>query len=405
MSNRDREVCKLPTAHVPALDGIRGIAVLMVMMFHFSIVPKLEQISSPLDSVYSRVVMNGWAGVDLFFVLSGFLITGILLRTRCASNYFRAFYARRALRIFPLYYGFLAMMIFVVFPVASSFAGRVSALAPIVEQTGELRQHQTWFWLYISNIYTFLHDGTKAAGGMGHFWSLAIEEQYYLVWTPLVFLLSVRRLIWLCVVLIGAVTIYRAWAVWTGVPAYTVMTFTLTRVDTILYGSLTACLLHIGIPCAWGRVLRRSAPFLWLMVFLIPIWVGPNLESNAWLQIVLPTMLAIAFSVTVLGVGMLGSEYRSGLLTSRPLVRLGVISYGLYVFHVPVRGALLPVYERLVPQHLIAGSQLHWTLGFVLLAFLCSLIVAECSWRLFESQVLKLKKRFPYHFLEQDYDA
>ena len=156
--------------HVPALDGLRGAAILLVLLHH------LINGDLPVHSLVGRTAFAiprcGWAGVDLFFVLSGFLITGILLDQRGLPGYFRVFYARRALRIFPLYYGVL-IIVFAILPHIRAFP-----------QDGLrwLRPEQIWFWTYTSNI-------RSAATGtifnapylmLNHFWSLAIEEQFYL---------------------------------------------------------------------------------------------------------------------------------------------------------------------------------------------------------------------------------
>lgn len=399
MNDSNNEIVTIPRGHIPALDGIRGIAVLMVMVFHFSIVTKHEQLSARIDDWYQSVTFLGWMGVELFFVLSGFLITGILLKTKSSSNYFKAFYMRRALRIFPLYYGFLAVMIFGLIPLANAMSATTSILDPIVTQMGDLQDKQAWFWLYASNIYTFVHDGEKAVNGMGHFWSLAIEEQYYLIWTPLVFVLNPKRLAIACVALIAAVTAYRIYLVSIGTSHYTISTFTATRVDTIIYGSLGACLLYQGIPERICKLMRKSIIPLWIIGLGAQIAQGSSLGATDWSLAMSPTILSIIFTITVLGVATVDRENPTKLvkaLTFKPLVHLGTISYGLYVFHVPLRGAFLPLYEKLVPKTLIAGSQLHWTLGFVALGLIASLVIAQLSWWFFESPILKLKKRFEY---------
>lgn len=371
----------------------------MVMLFHCSIVPRNENLTARIDDWYRSIVFTGWIGVDLFFVLSGFLITGILLKTKTSSNYFKTFYARRALRIFPLYYGFLAIMIFAMIPLAKFTSQSSGILDPILTQMGALETKQAWFWLYSSNIYTFVNDGAKAVNGMGHFWSLAIEEQYYIVWTPLVFVLSPKRLAILCLALVVTIAAYRIHLVGQDTPAYTLATFTLTRVDTIIFGSLGACLLHIGISDRACRIMRRSIFPLWFIAFAAQIAQGSGFDSTAWSMMATPTVFAIIFTITILAIATADRSNPAPLikaLSFKPLVHLGTISYGLYIFHVPLRGALLPLYERFVPQNLIAGSQIHWTLGFVALCFIGSFILAQFSWWFFESPILKLKKYFSY---------
>ncbi|NBT59763.1 acyltransferase, partial [bacterium] len=146
-------------AHEPLLDGVRGLAILLVIFFHSSLIP----VKNSMDKILHGAALGGWAGVDLFFVLSGFLITGILLRTKEAPNFFFNFYMRRTLRILPLYYLFLILAFYVV---------------PQTVQFGFT------YWTFLSNILL---------GRLGQFqspvlditWSLAVEEQFYLLW-PLV---------------------------------------------------------------------------------------------------------------------------------------------------------------------------------------------------------------------------
>ena len=167
-------------SHLPGLDGIRGLAILMVMFSHFIVVGKNLDPLSP----FGRFLHSGYLGVDLFFVLSGFLITGILIDSKITPNYFRVFYMRRALRIFPLYYLLLAVSwLTVVFitPQDKPLLTGVDSMA--------------WFWLYASNIGMavkgdWLNSPTWV--GLGHFWSLAVEEQFYLVWPLLVYLMPVK---------------------------------------------------------------------------------------------------------------------------------------------------------------------------------------------------------------------
>src|SRR4051812_8053988 len=182
--------------HFPGLDGLRGLAILMVMILHFG--GTTEQGMSGLNLWFSRITGAGWCGVDLFFVLSGFLITGILYDAKGTPGGLRNFYARRVLRIFPLYYATL-IVLFVILPL----------LAPGPNPgLDKVALHQGWLWLYLSNFAAvFIGDHTFAAGLVqaGHFWSLAIEEQFYLVWPLIVLTLRRETLINICVAVIVGV--------------------------------------------------------------------------------------------------------------------------------------------------------------------------------------------------------
>ena len=168
---------------MPVLDGIRGTAILAVLLFHF-IAP--ENRNGLANAAVSWVFSYGTLGVDLFFVLSGFLITGILYDSRTDAHYFRNFYMRRLLRIFPLYYGVL-IIIFLALPLIPYLRGT---------EIVELGAHQAWAWLYAVNIYLAIHDGWVLSY-IEHFWSLAVEEQFYLIWPLAVWLLAARPRVFL----------------------------------------------------------------------------------------------------------------------------------------------------------------------------------------------------------------
>jgi peptidoglycan/LPS O-acetylase OafA/YrhL len=161
---------------VPALDGVRGLAALLVMIFHFG----RAEVPGRGAAAVGFFAQFGWGGVDLFFVLSGFLICGILLDTRDRPGFLRTFYTRRALRIFPLYFAFLAAYIFVI--------------APRLPGASDIEVRQRWLWLYVSNFDVAAH-GWYSGGGShaNHLWSLAIEEQFYLLAPFAVLALSRRR--------------------------------------------------------------------------------------------------------------------------------------------------------------------------------------------------------------------
>src|SRR5579885_3225639 len=163
----------ITTSHIPALDGLRGIAILLVLWFHF----RGYLGGEPIQCTLAIIGEFGWIGVDLFFVISGFLITRILLQTKEKPDYFRSFYTRRALRIFPLYYASLAVL----FLAPMSF---MSHSLPVAHD-------RLWFWIYLANwnpLFEQIRPGSAA-----HFWSLSVEEQFYLVWPLLVWALSRKQ--------------------------------------------------------------------------------------------------------------------------------------------------------------------------------------------------------------------
>src|SRR3954464_13470573 len=173
--------------NIPALDGLRGLAIILVLLFHFT--PEGGG-STPIGHMMRWVSQLGWCGVDLFFVLSGFLITGILFDARGSANYFKNFYMRRVLRIFPLYYGVL-IVVFLVVPIFKTMTA----------QDLQLMQNQHWLWLYaanippaISNEWTLMNQWVR----LSHFWSLAIEEHFYLLWPAVVYFFSRKTVMKIC---------------------------------------------------------------------------------------------------------------------------------------------------------------------------------------------------------------
>src|SRR5262245_30496387 len=180
-------------SHIPALDGLRGLAILLVLLVHtYYPAGGIARHQSTLDRACLHVCGLGWCGVDLFFALSGFLITGILLQAKGGEDALRNFYLRRALRIFPLYYLVVLARLFIL-------PGR--AFDP---------WESTSYLLYFSNFWRSAHLAvTPFDNFVGPTWSLAVEEQFYLLWPLLVFLLSRRSLLILCVVLLGAAPLAR----------------------------------------------------------------------------------------------------------------------------------------------------------------------------------------------------
>lgn len=307
----------------------------------------------------------GQTGVDLFFVLSGFLITRILLLSRESPHFFKAFYARRTLRISPLYFGFLAVYFFLLPPM---FGLPIPAFSS-----------QLWSWFYLQNLpATFTN---LRSTGPGHFWSLAIEEHFYLVWPLIVFSLSRSRfqiLIWatLIVPLVLRFILLRH-----GIGVFF---FTLTRVDALGYGALLAVLLTDE---AW--TLRHARMFRPLMIvigaLLLPSFVLFSGSGCDWLQTVKLTLIP-AFYFALIGFCVADPAARplTSLFSVRWLRWLGAISYGLYVFH-PTCFALV--------QRFAAPSSffIDFTMSFAL-----TIGVAYLSFRFFEAPILKLKRHFRY---------
>jgi peptidoglycan/LPS O-acetylase OafA/YrhL len=374
---------------IPALDGLRGIAVLLVMVYHFSHGWWFFS-ASPVDAAYARVSGVGWVGVDLFFVLSGFLITGILHDSRERAGYFTSFYARRLLRIFPLYYAFVLLVLPATAWLLSADPGPAVAA---------LRGKSGWYLGYAVNFLVALHGGWDASVlKTAHLWSLAVEEQFYLVWPPLVLLLSRRALIRTSGALVALALLIRVAMRLGG--AGTVATYVLpfARMDALLMGALVALAVR-----ELGSVapLARLAPRVLLgsgVVAAATLASAPARTSWAspWVQTVGLTAIALFFAAAlVLAVAApQGSRWRR-LLEAPSLRTFGKYSYALYIFH-PLVLAVLQANGWGASRFMALGPRLQVGvhLCFTAFASMVSLGLAWLSWNLMEKHFLKAKHRF-----------
>jgi peptidoglycan/LPS O-acetylase OafA/YrhL len=340
-------------SYIPELQGLRGLAVLGVVIYHCH--PRLE------GTLLYRASLWGWAGVNLFFVLSGFLITSILLESREKPHYFRNFYARRALRIWPVY----VLVLVVCYLNAPWFIG-----SPVTEAI----RTAPW-WAYILFLQNLFHLALPPS--IGPTWSLAIEEQYYFLWAPIVRLL-VRP--WSLAVFLGGALIaspvlrmcHFAWIT---------PTHTLTHLDGIAMGSLLA----IGLQAL--PLTRRT----WLVLGLAGIAVGfPAAATIAGGTAFLDTALTAGFGGAVLAsIASTGARNPlNALLRRGPLAYWGRISYGMYMSHIMVF-IYFGWFDRRMDAHGVPGN-----LAVVAFRLTVSTIVATALWYGFESRILKLKRRF-----------
>jgi peptidoglycan/LPS O-acetylase OafA/YrhL len=349
--------------HVPVLDGLRGLAILLVLFAHFT--PKGGH--TLVGAIVRGIASVGSTGVDLFFVLSGFLITGILLEAKGGAHYFRNFYARRTLRIFPLYYGVL-FVCFVVVPL----------IHPPGEAERRVAREQGWLWLYAGNIRESLpHAYFPFNGGwiaMDHFWSLAVEEHFYLVWPLAVFLLGRRAMIGFSLALIGVALGLRAGLYYSPIESMAHYHFTPCRMDELAMGGLLALVARGPRGAAW---VRRGAVVA-LPVALVAVAATWKMEFGEF--VLRGTLLGVLFAATLAIVVTCGE---------------GKYSYAAYVLHPLVLTTVLMKvsHERLaeLTHSSIAGVFVYMAMGFGL-----TMGAAWGSWHLYEKHFLKLKKFFEY---------
>ena len=367
---------------MPALDGVRGLAILLVVMHNFSLLSEPHGVGASLLAAW---LDRGWVGVQLFFVLSGFLITGILLDTRTSSNYFSAFFGRRVLRIWPLYYATLLVM-FVVLPMLHVWPGVSLRDQP----------HELWLTVYLSNWVEPFYPRNS----LPHFWSLAVEEQFYVVWPFLVYRCNARQVLKASLAIAVVALAIRYALLSAALPADAVYKFSVCRMDALALGAAAAAALRLP---AWrDRLLGRPVQLLWACAAVL--LVGAAL-SHAYVayglvpQTLGYTFLAIGFSSLVLAAACADISGAAGwpaLLRGTVLRRLGLYSYAMYVLHVPLREVIgLPVLRALGFE---SHSDLMTTLVYVALGTVASYAVAAASYHCFEVHFLRLKRHFePAH--------
>jgi peptidoglycan/LPS O-acetylase OafA/YrhL len=321
-------------------------------------------------------------GVDLFFVLSGFLITGLLHDSKGGNLYFRNFYVRRTLRIFPLYYGVLAIL-FLVLPALP---------APYPAGLAESAHHQAWLWLYSSNVYLAIHR-TWALPYVGHFWSLAVEEQFYLVWPLVVLSFARRSLLRVCVVVTILALALRIALSFAGAGEMALLVLTPCRFDALCVGGFLALAVReVGLARV-ARSVRWALGPLAGLVLLVSVW---NATQGTLTDVVLPvrgTLIALTFGallITSLATGP--GTALSRFLRSRVMCFLGTRSYGLYVYH----GII--AYGMSEHPAMLAGLSSRIGSGSAMLVGAgagagVSLLLATVSYEVFEKPFLRLKNR------------
>jgi peptidoglycan/LPS O-acetylase OafA/YrhL len=368
--------------HIPSLDGLRGIAILLVFFRHY--VPQDRQ--DPL-SVASRF---GWIGVDLFLVLSGFLITGILIDTRESVNRFKSFYVRRVLRIFPLYF---------------------LAIAIVIIGTHFLQGFRSWInipiFLYGSNIVLAFPNGDLVFPpyfNCGHFWSLALEEQFYTIWPFVVYMTPDRRtLMRVCALGIAAAVIFRAGAAHIGMSPVSAYSQLPTRMDGLLAGALLSLLVRE----ANGQRYLNENRLRWILwtacAAFVPVLVATSrirLSAPANLNAMRTTekiaadvgfsILAIILAAS-LALSLIPGTTWNRVCSLRVLRFFGKYSYGLYVWHflfIPITIGWVEQFRLIVQPRYLADL------------FYCTCMlglftaISILSYSQFEVRFLRLKSKF-----------
>jgi peptidoglycan/LPS O-acetylase OafA/YrhL len=360
--------------HLPALDGIRGLAILIIFIFHFG---GGAQSSNPLLRSVGLCLQAGWSGVTLFFILSGFLISGILWDSRSTPEWWRNFYMRRTLRIFPLYYGTL----FIVFVTA------------VIASKGLFSLSRIWIYaFYLQNIpsLSIRADDVGSYLWLSHFWSLAVEEQFYLLWPFLLTRMKgLEQAKKLCLSIFVLSALFRV-AIWYLAASPLIFSgFLFARAGELAIGAYLA--MCFRDPVTWSR-LQRFAPaalVVSLVGFLSAGVAGHSLllNSSFVFLIGLPfvTIFFAALVVLALSDGAVNRATRASWLRW-----LGSISYGVYVFHVLLTSVFAWIVATLAPH---ASRNAALALDFIVAGVL-SVSLGWISFRYYESSFLRRRERY-----------
>jgi peptidoglycan/LPS O-acetylase OafA/YrhL len=384
--------------HSPPLDGLRGLSLLAIVAVHSAHAAGFSTSSHPVDSFLHSIVAGLWISVDLFFALSGYLITSILLAAQGRPGTMFAFYARRILRIFPLFYVYLVGLHLV-----------LPALGIPLLPRDQLHKWP-WHFFFATNILTAL-DGVQHRV-IAHFWTLAAEEQFYLVWPWIVNFLPRRVTMWVCVGALFTSTGLRAWLSMLPDVSPTVYVLPPFRWDALVLGSLAALVAYDP-----SVRLRSRTLWKWILVvcasltFILKVpmanlnnWGGPAvifgfLLISGWFA------ATIALCVAPRRSRLHSTPHHPGnprhpivhLLAWRPFCWVGKVSYAAYIFHTPVIQVLSGedgLYRTMTPPE--GRSALTAFLTCLAVTTALTLMLAAVSWHFFEGPINRLKDRFPY---------
>jgi peptidoglycan/LPS O-acetylase OafA/YrhL len=370
---------------IPALDGLRGIAIILVMLHHFT----SYRPTSGIDALIGDVLVFSWVGVDLFFVLSGFLITGILLDTRDSGRYFSSFYARRILRIFPLYYLilFLALVVLPKFPAVHSV---------LTGQDDLVNLPPEWpYWLYLTNFS--IADRGWVHGWVDVAWSLAIEEHFYLIWPLVIWLCPMRLVVWLCTAIFVGEVFARSGARAADVEVLPIYVLTWFRLDGLVIGALLAVALRRGIMPGLNRLVPTVVIVGVAGLIAVTILGGHAWWWNRRMQQFGYSLIAVlAGAMLVSAISRPADSLWPRMLSTGWLRAFGRYSYCLYLIHLPVMRAVRAYVFDPEDFQMLALAPWIGQVLFYPVAATPAFALAWLSWRFFEAPILRLRARFPY---------
>jgi peptidoglycan/LPS O-acetylase OafA/YrhL len=364
---------------LPALDGLRGIAILAVFFYHYAGSLGAHATSTPLRAL-GVVFSLGWTGVDLFFVLSGFLITGILYDTRDDLQYYQRFYCRRALRIFPVYYFVVLLLV-----ACTSLIG------------AQWKPAHLFFLVYLGYPAALFWPSLLYFSPMvqvTHLWSLCVEEQFYMVWPWAVAKMRNSNAILRGCMIVGGIALgLRLCVSALGLNPTSSYTLLFCRMDQLALGAAIA----VAVRGTLKERVYRWAPFgLMIAVGIVAgICVARHTTDHSD-----PVIGSIGYSTIAVAYGSLlvlclqPGSWPQRAFSASVLRLFGKYSYGLYLYHFPLAAALSPMKTTLVAwsRSFVVGSTLH-----IIICLLANLLIAAISFHCLEAPIMNLKRRFTYH--------
>ncbi len=358
---------------IKEIDGLRGIAILMVVMFHY-LNNQLINSTNTVGKVLAKLTQFGWVGVDLFFVLSGFLIGSILLTNKQSPNYFKTFYIRRIVRIIPNYYLLLLLFAFVLgigwFNNNEHLVGQ--NIIPV------------WsYWAFCQNFF-MAYNNHMGNPPMVITWSIAIEEQFYIIFPLILYKLKNRFVPLLLLLLVLTALFFRYYFIgW--IPRYVLL---ISRVDSLAIGILIAWLLLNYDFFSFTNKFKKHLIATLIILFSV---CGILYLSYGDLGIFKHTFFALIFAILIIFALQKDNSWWCIFLRSNWLVWIGTISYSLYLFHEYVIAIIYHLFGRRgVMIQTVTDA------GITFLSFAAALLVSYCIFRFLETPMIRIGKKYTY---------
>lgn len=382
------------SVRIAPLDGLRGFAVLQVVACHAYTDGLIALGSSPWERFLAGFLFLGWSGVDLFFVLSGFLITRNLLHSVNSDRYYLSFYWKRILRVFPLYYLTLVLC-FLVFPALLGLAGRMELADAAVQPSTQI-----YAWFHVYNWLAGIRGVWGIPVALSHFWSLSVEEQFYSVWPAVVRRWTGGRLVRVCLWVIGVSFVTR-FLLRVFVGPFSAFFWTISRADALAIGALAAAMLTDQRLRKRVEMLARQSFYYGLAGFAILLGLTRDSNWTGWAGTIGMGFLDVLYGgLLVLCITLPAASWIPRILSLGALRSVGKYSYCIYLCHHPI----FCIFHYLGFGSDRLGVRLHSpVLGYVVAVGVPGAVVlltSIASWNFLEEPLLRFKDRLPRRALQ-----